>query len=116
MSQRKRGPLQLQELVIGKSKAYKDRIGRLIEMVVVNGSLKYRIRWDNDTETVIGKTGVKRHEMPEINRQLQVMNDEADVDNISISSENSVDNSSESSEDENRVTVENDLAEEERYD
>ena len=39
MSQRKRGPLQLEEFVIGKSKAFKDKLGRLIEMVVINGAL-----------------------------------------------------------------------------
>ena len=39
MSQRKRGPLQLEEFVIGKSKAFKDKLGPLIEMVVINGAL-----------------------------------------------------------------------------
>ena len=111
MSQRKRGPLQLEEFVIGKSKAFKDKLGRLIEMVVINGALKYKIRWDDGAESVVAKTGIQRCQPPEINQLPQVHRDDVDVEQLSDASEDSEVDSIDSSVDDNQENMENVQAE-----
>ena len=111
MSQRKRGPLQLEEYVIGRSKAFKDQLGRLIEMVVINGSLKYRIRWNNGAESIVGKTGVQRYQPPDINRPTLVNRDETHLDQLPDESEDSEIDSLDSSVEDNLENIENDAAE-----
>jgi len=114
MSTRKRGRIQLEELVIGNSKTFQNKIGQLIEMLVVNSNLKYRIRREDNSENIVGKTAVKRHEMTEPIRQIHMAQEEIMADNISESSDDLEEKNNESIEERNRIDRENDGDELER--
>jgi len=83
-------------------------------MLIVNGNLKYRIRWEDNSENIVGKTAVKRHEMTEPIRQIHMTQEEIMADNISESSDDSEEKSNESIEGSNRIDRENDGDELER--